>query len=101
MIIKIGRFGKFLACSNFPKCKNTKPIVETLGIKCPKCDEGEITEIRTKKGKIFYGCSNYPKCDFALWDLPINEKCPKCSSLLVKTRFNKIKCSNKDCDYAK
>lgn len=101
MIIKIGRYGKFLACSGYPKCKNTKPIIESLGIKCPKCDKGEILERRTKKGKIFYGCTNYPNCDFALWDQPINEKCPKCSSLLVKDRRNKVKCSNKECDFIK
>jgi len=101
MIIKIGRYGKFLACSSFPKCKNTKPIEKILGIKCPKCFNGEIVEKTTKKGKIFYGCNQYPKCDFALWDKPINEKCPKCNSLLVKTRENKVKCSSKECDYVK
>jgi len=99
MIIKIGRFGKFLACSNFPKCKNTKSINASIGMKCPRCNTGDIIERRTKKGKIFYGCSNYPKCDFALWDRPTGENCPKCSSPLVKTRFNKVKCSNKECDF--
>ena len=122
MIIKIGRYGKFLACSGFPKCRNTKPIDTSIGVKCPKCSmrkalarpsalrnanaptrmkDGEIVEKRTKKGKIFYGCSNYPKCDFALWDKPTGEKCPKCDSLLVKNRFNKVRCSNKECKYVK
>ncbi len=94
MVIKRGRFGKFLACSNFPKCKNTKPL--TLGVNCPKCKKGKIVERRTKKGKIFYGCSNFPKCDFALWNKPSGEKCPKCGSLLIETDKGK-KCSNKEC----
>jgi DNA topoisomerase-1 len=101
MIIKIGRYGKFLACSGFPKCKNTKNIEKSLGIACPKCIEGEIIERQTKKGKIFYGCNQFPKCDFALWNQPILEKCPKCDSLLVKTSTNKVKCSNKVCDFIK
>ena len=101
MIVKIGRFGKFLACSNFPKCRNTKNIEKTLGIKCPQCDQGEITERMTKRGKIFYGCTNYPNCNFATWNKPTGEKCPKCNSLLVKIRGNKVKCSNRECDYIK
>jgi len=100
MIIKLGRFGKFLACSNFPKCRNTKSIDTSIGVICPNCG-GNIIERNTKKGKIFYGCSNYPKCDFALWDRPTGEKCPQCGSLLVKNRFNKVKCSNKECGYIK
>lgn len=101
MVIKTGRFGKFLACSKFPKCRNTKNIETTLGIKCPECGQGEIMERRSKRGTTFYGCNQWPKCKFALWDLPTGEKCPKCNSLLVKTRQNKVKCSNKDCDYTK
>jgi DNA topoisomerase-1 len=101
MVIKIGRYGKFLACSGYPDCKNTKPIEKSLGIKCPKCGKGELTERWTKTRKIFYGCNQFPKCDFALWDLPINKKCPKCGSLLVKTKQNRVKCSNKECDYVK
>jgi len=101
MVIKTGRFGKFLACSKFPKCRNTKNIETTLGIKCPECGQGEIMERRSKRGTTFYGCNQWPKCKFALWDLPTGEKCPKCGSLLVKTRQNKVKCSNKDCDYTK
>ena len=101
MIIKTGRFGKFMACSNFPKCRNAKPIKSDIGIKCPKCKTGDVVERKTRRGKFFYGCSNYPKCDFALWDRPTGENCPKCSSPLVKTRFDKVKCSNKECDYTK
>ena len=101
MLIRTGRFGKFLACSNFPKCRNTKNIETSLGIKCPECFEGEILERKTKRGKIFYSCSRFPECKFALWDYPTEEKCPKCNSLLVKTRQNKVKCSNKECDFIK
>jgi len=101
MVIRMGRFGKFLACSNFPKCRNTKTIENSTGVKCPKCVEGKIIEIKTKKGKIFYGCNNYPNCKFALWDIPTGEKCPKCDSLLVKTRQDKVKCSNKECNFTK
>lgn len=101
MIIKVGRYGKFLACSGFPECKNTKPIEKLLGVRCSKCIEGEMVERITKRGKIFYGCNQFPKCDFALWNEPILEKCPKCESLLVKTRVNKVRCSNKVCDFVK
>ena len=101
MVIKIGRFGKFLACSNFPKCKNTKPIEKSSGVKCPECDKGDLIERITKRGRTFYGCNKYPNCKFALWDQPINEKCPECNSLLVKSRGNKVKCSNKECDFIK
>ena len=102
IIIKMGKFGKFYACSNFPNCKYTKPLKEniSLNIICPKCNKGEIIEKRTKKGKIFYACNNWPKCDFALWDKPINKKCPKCSSLLIEKRGT-IFCSNKDCQNSK
>jgi DNA topoisomerase-1 len=101
MVIKIGRFGKFLACSNFPKCKNTKPIEKSSGVKCPECNKGDLIERITKRGRTFYGCNKYPNCKFALWDQPINKKCPKCDSLLVKSRGNKVKCSNKECEFIK
>jgi len=100
LLKKMGRFGKFYACSSFPKCRYTKPLERpSLNIKCPKCNKGEIIEKRTRKGKIFYACNQYPKCDFALWDKPINEKCPKCGGLLVQTKKGQIKCPNKECDY--
>ena len=97
LLIRLGRFGKFYACSKFPKCKYTESLKENnLGIKCPKCGN-EIVEKRTKKRKIFYGCSKWPDCDFALWYKPTGEKCPKCNSLLVEVRKGQIKCSNKEC----
>jgi DNA topoisomerase-1 len=101
LVIKLGRFGKFYACPGFPECKYTEPIVNSTGVKCPKCGQGEIVERKTKKGKTFYSCSRYPKCDFALWDKPTSRKCPKCGSLLVETKSRQIKCSNKECDYKK
>ena len=104
MLIKNGRFGKFLACSGFPKCKNTKPFLDKIGMSCP--DEGcsgEIIRKKTKKGRIFYGCSNYPKCSFVTWNKPINKRCPQCNSILVISINKKsglyFKCSNSDCDY--
>ncbi|MBZ9569326.1 type I DNA topoisomerase [Patescibacteria group bacterium] len=102
MIIRLGKFGRFYACPKYPKCKYTEPLKkETLGIKCPKCKKGEVAQKRTKKGKIFYGCSNWPECDFALWDRPTGEKCPKCVALLIKTKRGQIKCSNKECGFEK
>ncbi len=101
LVIKMGRFGKFLACTGFPKCKYTQSLNEkgsnneAIDVPCPKC-AGEIVKKRTKKGKFFYGCSNWPKCDFALWDEPLNEKCPRCNSLMVRKGKN-IVCSNKEC----
>lgn len=97
MVEKVGRFGKFLACSGFPDCKNTKQVKSEIGIKCPKCG-GEIIERRTRKGKVFYGCSNYPKCDYASWYRPTGEKCPKCQELLIQ-KNKKIACSS--CDFTK
>jgi len=99
LLIRLGRYGEFYACSKFPKCRYTESLEKnTLGIKCPKCKKGKIVEKRTKKHKIFYGCSNWPKCDFALWDKPTGEKCPKCDSMLVETKRKQIKCSNKNCN---
>jgi DNA topoisomerase-1 len=91
MIIKTGKFGEFLACSAFPKCKTTRPLTHALKVKCPKCGGG-ITEKRTKRGKVFYGCSNYPKCDFATWNKPIEDLCPVCKGLQVQAKKNLIKC---------
>ena len=100
LLIRLGKYGKFYACSKFPKCKYTEPLKENiLGINCPKCKKGEIVEKRTKKNKIFYGCNRYPECDFALWEKPTARKCPKCGSLLIQTKKGEIKCSNKECDY--
>ncbi len=100
LLIRIGKYGEFYACSKFPECRHTESLEKNhLGVKCPKCKEGDVFEKRTKKRKIFYGCSNWPKCDFALWDKPTGKICPKCKSLLIKTKRNQIKCSNKDCNY--
>ena len=102
LIIKLGRFGKFYACTNFPKCRYTESLKDNkLNIKCPKCKKGEITEKRTKKGKIFYGCNRYPKCDFAVWDKPTGEMCPKCGWPLIKNKRGQIKCSDPNCDWTK
>ena len=102
IVVRLGKFGKFYACSTFPKCKYTESLKDKdLGIKCPKCKEGNIVEKRTKRRKIFYGCSRFPECDFALWDKPINENCPKCGSILVRTKRDQIKCSNKECEFVK
>lgn len=104
MVIKHGRFGKFMACSNYPECKNTKPILQKTGVKCPKCGEGDVIIRKTKRGKIFYGCSSYPKCDFVSWNKPTGELCPQCNSPLAETDKKskyKITCTNKECKYKK
>ncbi|MDP4007003.1 MAG: DNA topoisomerase, partial [bacterium] len=101
LLIRFGRYGKFYACSKFPECRHTEPLEQNrpkpLGIACPKCKEGGLVAKRTKRGKIFYACNRYPKCDFALWDKPTGEVCKECKSLLVQSGKDKIKCSNKDC----
>ena len=102
MLIRHGRYGKFLACSDYPTCDNTKPILKKLGIKCPLCEEGEIIERKSKKLKVFYGCSEFPKCTFVSWDMPIDKKCPKCDDVLVVKKSKKqetIKCHSATCDY--
>jgi len=104
MLIKYGRYGKFLACSNYPDCTFTKPIIHKIGIKCPKCEDGEIIERKSKKGRTFYGCSEFPRCRFASWSKPINEKCPDCNSLLthkINKKGEQITCINKDCKYTR
>ena len=108
MVEKMGRFGRFFACTGFPECKHTESVITgaspqaiKIDITCPKCKTGQVVAKKTRKGKIFYGCDNYPKCDFAAWDKPINEFCPKCNSILVQTKSGKVKCSSKECDYKK
>lgn len=104
MIIREGRFGKFLACPNFPKCRNTKPILHPIGVKCPKCG-ADILERKSKTGKVFYGCERYPECDYTTWDKPLNEECPECKHMMVehverngsKRKF----CSNPECSKAR
>ena len=100
MVIKYGRFGKFMACKNYPECKNTKPLVNKIGVKCPKCKDGEIILRKSKKGKAFYGCPNYPECDFISWNKPTGEVCKECGSYMVEKRTKseaKEVCSNKEC----
>ncbi|HRY82827.1 MAG TPA: type I DNA topoisomerase [Candidatus Moranbacteria bacterium] len=101
MAIKRGKYGMFLGCSNYPNCKNIKRIENKTGVKCPKCDVGEIVERKSKRGRSFFGCNTYPKCNFALWNKPTGEKCPECQSLLVFAAKNKSKCSNKECSFEK
>ena len=104
MVIREGRFGKFLACPNFPKCRNTKPILHPIGVKCPKCG-ADILERKSKTGKVFYGCEKYPECDYTTWDKPLNEECPECKHMMVehverngsKRKF----CSNPECSKAR
>src|SRR5690625_1629858 len=100
MVYKMGRYGKFMACSNFPECRNTKPILKKIGVTCPTCNKGEVVERKSKKNRVFYGCETYPECEFVSWDKPIARSCPKCDSYLVEKRAKKkvqTKCSK--CDY--
>ncbi|MDM5246923.1 MULTISPECIES: type I DNA topoisomerase [unclassified Lysinibacillus] len=100
MVYKLGRYGKFMACSNFPDCRNTKAIMKPIGVKCPSCDTGEIVERKSKTKRLFYGCNQYPECEFVSWDKPISRPCPKCSALLVEKKIKKgvqIQCTK--CDY--
>ena len=100
MVIRTGKYGEFMACSNYPACKNIKSIEKVVS-KCPKCG-GDVLEKHSKKGKIFWGCRNYPKCDFVSWEQPTSLRCPKCNSYLtVKTVYgkNRYTCLNKECDY--
>ncbi|MBT9258473.1 MAG: type I DNA topoisomerase [Clostridiales bacterium] len=104
MVVKHGRFGPFLACSGYPECQETKPLLVKTGVACPKCG-GEIVERRSRKGRVFYGCSNYPACDFVLWDRPTGETCPVCGSLMVEKRGRGGKvytvCSNRQCEMSR
>ena len=100
MVIKLGRFGKFYACSNFPDCRHTQTIVKEIGVKCPHCHQGEIVERQSKKNRTFFGCNRYPECEFVSWDKPVGRQCPKCQSYLVEKVSRKgkqVKCSQ--CDY--
>ncbi|OIJ17825.1 DNA topoisomerase I [Anaerobacillus alkalidiazotrophicus] len=100
MVYKMGRYGKFMACSNFPDCRNTKAIVKEIGVKCPTCKDGNIVERKSKKRRTFFGCDQYPECDFLSWDKPISRPCPKCSSMLVEKKSKKgvqVHCTK--CDY--
>lgn len=100
MVIKLGRYGKFYACSNFPDCHHTKAIVKEIGVECPKCHQGQIIERKTKRNRLFYGCNRYPDCDFTSWDKPVGRSCPKCGQYLVEKKVRgggkQVVCSNGD-----
>lgn len=99
MVVKVGRYGKFLACPGYPECKNTKPYVLETGATCPVCGGNVITK-KTKRGYTFYGCSNYPNCNFMTWDAPFkDQKCPRCGSSLFKSRGGVLKCLKEGCGY--
>lgn len=104
MVIRQGRFGKFLACPGFPECRNTKPIIVSTGCRCPKCG-GDVLEKKSHRGKLFYGCSNYPRCDFTTWDKPLKEPCPKCGGLQLQYRYKNGRavayCYNDGCESRK
>jgi DNA topoisomerase I, bacterial len=103
MVIKMGRYGKFLACPGFPECRNTKPLFEEAGLNCPKCSKPLVIR-RSKKGRKFYGCSAYPECDFVSWEMPAPDPCPECQQLMViksSKRQKKLVCTNKECRYTK
>lgn len=100
MVKRVSKYGEFLACSNYPNCKNIQNIVHKVAV-CPKCG-GDVIERKSKTGKTFYGCNNYPKCDFISWEIPVEKKCPKCGSYCTQKEFYgkpRIKCSNGSCDY--
>ena len=102
MVYKLGPYGKYLACSNYPNCRNIKSITVSTGVMCPKCKQHEILERKSKRGRLFYGCEGYPDCDFTMWDKPINATCPVCGSLMAekvyKNGTTKQFCSNADCE---
>jgi DNA topoisomerase-1 len=103
MVVKTGRFGKFIACSAYPQCKTTKPLA--LGVKCPQPDcGGDLVQKRTKKGRSFFACSNYPKCEYALWDRPVPKTCPTCQAPFLIEKVSKqagrsVQCRNDECGY--
>ncbi|HEL0578525.1 TPA: type I DNA topoisomerase [Streptococcus equi subsp. zooepidemicus] len=102
MVVKLGRFGKFYACSNFPECHHTKAITKEIGVSCPACQQGQVIERKTKRNRIFYGCDRYPECDFTSWDLPVGRSCPKSGDYLVEKKIRggkQVVCSNEACDY--
>ncbi|KHD46697.1 type I DNA topoisomerase [Streptococcus hongkongensis] len=103
MVVKLGRFGKFYACSNFPECRNTKAITKEIGVTCPICKEGQVIERKTKRNRVFYGCDRYPECEFTSWDIPVGRSCPKSGDYLVEKKIRgggkQVICSNENCDY--
>ena len=98
MVIKVGKYGKFLACSGFPECRGTKRLVKDTGGICPKCGKGRMLERKSSKGRIYYGCERYPDCDFMTWDMPVPTKCPKCGSTMFR-KGSKLYCAKEGCGY--
>ena len=99
MVIRMGHYGKFVACSRFPECRNTKAIVKDTGITCPKCGQGTVVERKSKRNRTFYGCSRYPDCDFVSWDKPVGRNCPKDGHFLVEKKVKggkQVICPNGD-----
>lgn len=103
MVIKLGRYGKFYACSNFPECHNTKAITKEIGVICPVCHQGQVIERKTKRNRLFYGCDRYPECEFTSWDKPVGRDCPKSGHFLVEKKVRgggkQVVCSDENCDY--
>jgi DNA topoisomerase-1 len=101
MVLKTGRFGEFTACGNYPACKHVKQ--KTIGMKCPECNEGEVIERRSKRGKTFYGCNRWPDCNFVTWGKPVQEKCPECGGPYMVEKWLKagpvLQCPNADCKH--
>jgi len=101
MVLKTGRFGEFTACGNYPTCKHVKQ--KTIGMKCPECNEGEVVERRSKRGKTFYGCNRWPDCNFVTWGKPVQEKCPECGGPYMVEKWLKagpvLQCPNADCKH--
>ena len=100
MVVKTGRYGKFLACPGYPECKNTKPLVIETAARCPKCG-GKVIQKKSKRGYTFYGCDNYPGCNFMTWDVPTDEVCPQCGKSLFKRRGGLLVCEDEACGYQK
>jgi DNA topoisomerase-1 len=92
LLIRWGRYGKFIGCSNFPKCRYTEPWLEKIGVQCPECEDGDIVIRRTRKRRVFYGCSNWPDCEFNSWKRPIPQPCPECGGMLVIARKDTAQC---------
>lgn len=103
MVIKLGRYGKFYACSNFPECHNTKAITKEIGVICPVCHQGQVIERKTKRNRLFYGCDRYPECEFTSWNKPVGRDCPKSGHFLVEKKVRgggkQVVCSDENCDY--
>jgi DNA topoisomerase I len=94
MVIKLGKYGKFMACSGFPECRNARPLLTKTGVTCPTCGEGEVVERRSKKGRTFYGCERYPACDFVSWNKPVARPCLSCGNayLVEAGKRGQVKC---------